>query len=86
MSTRASDHINWRITLLLILGGLILIIIGNSFGFEWHKIKIDQLLTEIGALILCVGTLHWVFDVSLRKAMFKEIADTALENARIHDS
>jgi hypothetical protein len=86
MANKASDHINWHVTLLLILGGLFLIIVGNSFECEWHKIKIDQLMAEIGALILCVETLHWVFDMSLRKAMFKEIADTALENARIHDS
>ena len=86
MPSKTSDHINWHVTLLLTLGGLILIIFGNSFACEWHKIKLDQLIAEIGALILCVGTLHWVFDVSLRKAMFKEIADTALENGRIHDS
>ena len=63
-----------------------MVIWGNLFHQDICKIALDRLVAEMGALILFVGTFHWLFDVSLRRAMFKEIADTALENARIHDS
>lgn len=75
-----------RITLILIVGGLILIVAANSFEATSLKVKVDHLLAEIGALFLVVGTLHWMFESRLRKEMLNDIASTALGSARLYES
>lgn len=75
-----------RIALILIVGGLVLIIAANTFHLELLKVQVDHVLAEVGALILIVGTLHWMFEINLRNEMLKDIASTALGSSRIYES
>lgn len=64
--------------------GAVLIAISNTFQREWMKVQLDRLLAEVGALILVVGMLHWFFEFGMRKEMLREVANTAVGSAHIH--
>jgi hypothetical protein len=74
--------------ILLVLGVLGFILIGAShtFHFEWLKIQLDRLVAEVGALILVVGILHWLFDFGLREEMLREVAGTVVGSTLLHES
>ena len=86
MTNNLTKLIQQKITLILTVTGLLLIIVANTFHSEYFKVQVDHVMAEVGALFLIVGTLHWMFESLLRKEMIKDIATTALGNARIHDS
>ena len=68
----------------IIIIGLFLILFGNGFDFTLLKISIDSLIVNLGALLLVVGTLQWIFDEGLRKEIVYEISSAALGTDRIH--
>lgn len=72
--------------LLLILAGLLLILIGNGFNYAVLKIELDSLVVNLGALLLVVGTLQWIFDEGLRKEIVREISETTLGTHRIFNN
>lgn len=78
------DVISSNSKLLLIVAGLILILTGNGFDCAFLKIDIDSLVVNIGALLLVVGTLQWIFDENVRKEIIQEISEAALGTDRIH--
>lgn len=51
----------------LVVAGLSLILIGNEFDFTILKIDIDSLVVNLGALLLVVSTLQWIFNEDVRK-------------------
>lgn len=70
--------------LLLVVAGLLLILIGNGFDFTILKIDIDSLVVNLGALLLVVGTLQWIFDEGVRKEIVQEISVATLGTDRIY--
>ncbi|MCP4680229.1 MAG: hypothetical protein GY854_33005 [Deltaproteobacteria bacterium] len=50
------------------------------------KIKLDHVTAEVGALLLTVGLLHWLFELRLRRQMFADVAAAVLGNQRLHDN
>lgn len=66
--------------------GFILIGTSQTFHFEWFKVQLDRLVAEVGALILVVGILHWLFDLGLRKEMLREVSGTVVGSTLLHDS
>jgi hypothetical protein len=66
--------------------GLFLIGASHTFHFEWSKIQVDRLVAEVGALLLVVGILHWLFELGLRKEMLREVAGTVAGSTLLHDS
>ncbi|MGH9822157.1 MAG: hypothetical protein ACREDR_02700 [Blastocatellia bacterium] len=86
MEYRTSELLYRNRRYLLMLLGVTLIAVGNSISFEVWKIRIDHLVSEIGALFLVVGTLHWMFEYGLRREMLKDISDAVLGNEKIGQS
>lgn len=71
----------WRLrshlaTAFIIIVGLGLIVLANSFGLELEKVRIDRLLAEVGALILVIALIHWLFENYVRENFFEEVRET----------
>jgi len=81
-----AKHRSWIISLVLGFLGLGLITVSSTFHLAWNKIEVDRLVAEVGALLLVVGTLHWLFDVGLRREMLREISDAVIGNTQLHDN
>jgi hypothetical protein len=79
-------HRSIIITLALGTLGFVLIGVSHTFQFEWAKIQVDRLVAEVGALLLVVGILHWLFELGLRKEMLREVAGTVVGSTLLHDS
>ena len=45
-------------TIGLVMGGIVLIVLGQLFHSEVGKVELDRLVSEVGALLLVVGSLH----------------------------
>src|SRR4051812_37200993 len=57
----------------LAIGGLVLIASGNAFSLTiWH-VKLHELLANIGALILVIGVLQWLFDEESRQLLIDRV-------------
>jgi hypothetical protein len=67
------------------ISGLILIGVSHTFHLEWFKIPLDRLIAEVGALILVVGILHWLFDLGLRKEMLREVSASVVGSTVLHE-
>jgi hypothetical protein len=49
------------------------------------KVEIDHLVAEVGALLLVLGFLHFMFEQRLREGMLNEISSAVLGDERMHD-
>ena len=72
--------------LLIIVLGLLLIFVGNGFDVTFFKVDIDSLIVNVGALLLVIGTLQWLFDEGVRKEIVQEISLATLGTDRIYKS
>src|SRR5260370_14143284 len=79
---KVSEILDDRARLLLIVSGLTLILVGNAFDYRVLKINIAELLTHVGALLLIVGLLHWIFDTGMRRQLTQEIFETVVGAGR----
>lgn len=72
----------------LILGifGLILVLIANTFNTTLLKVDVDNSLANIGALLLIVGVLQWLFDTSVRQTFFQDIRKEIIEYRGVSES
>jgi hypothetical protein len=70
--------------LIIIVLGLVFILVGNGFNYSILKIDIDSLLVNLGALLLVIGTLQWIFDEGMRKEIVQEISIATLGTDRIY--
>ena len=68
----------------LIIIGLFLIVIANVSQYELLKIRLDELLANVGALFLVAGTIEWLFDVRARKELVYEIVHSIRGDDRMH--
>lgn len=68
----------------LIIVGLLLVVIGNAFQYEFLKIKLDELFTNVGALFLVAGTIEWLFDERARKELVYEIVHSIRGDDRMN--
>lgn len=78
-------HRSLIVALGLPLVGLILIVLAQTFRFEWYKIEVDRCLAEIGALLFIVSVLHWFFELGLRDQMLREVASTVTGSSVLYD-
>jgi len=54
--------------------GLVLILIGNSFAATWMNVELNELIANVGALLLVVGVLQWYFDEEARSELINRIS------------
>jgi hypothetical protein len=79
-----AKHRSVIITLVVVILGLVLIGVSQTFEFEWAKVQLDRLVAEAGALLLVVGILHWFFELGLRREMLREVAATVAGSNLLH--
>lgn len=70
--------------LILIVFALLLILVGNGFDYSVLKVDVDSVIVNLGALLLIIGTLQWIFDEGMRNEIIKEISETTLGTDRIY--
>jgi hypothetical protein len=75
-----------RARLILIAAGLALILAGNAFELSILKINIAALFAEVGALLLIVGLLHWLFESSMRRQLTQDIFNAVVGAGRTSSS
>src|SRR6266436_3210836 len=83
---KVSDILDSRARLVLIASGLFLILLANTFDCEFLKINLAQVVAHLGALLLIVGLLHWIFDVTMRRQLTHEIFEAVVGAGRITSS
>ncbi len=59
----------------LAIFGIILIFAGNSFSLTFFNVKIHEVISNVGALILVVGVLQWFFDEESRQSLIDRISN-----------
>lgn len=83
---KVSEILDSQARLALVALGLAFILVGNAFDYKLLKINLAELLAHVGALLLIVGLLHWMFDLSLRRQLTQEIFDAVVGAGRISSS
>jgi hypothetical protein len=86
MGKPVSQILDENARLLLIVGGLVLILLGNAFEFSILKIKLGDQLVQVGSLLLIVGLLHWIFETRMKRQFMREIVDTVVGAGRTSSS
>lgn len=69
----------------LITLGLLLILLGNAFSWIFLNIKVHELLANLGALFLLVGTLQWFFDEDSRQKLIAQVSANVREYLKNRD-
>lgn len=59
----------------LVILGLLLILASNLFSVQILNMKLHEMLANIGALILIVGTLQWFFDEDSRSELISNVTE-----------
>jgi len=80
------DVLTENISLWIAIIGLILIVVGNAFSYKIVKIKLDELVANVGALFLIAGLLQWFFDNRARRGFFDEIKESITGSKSVADS
>lgn len=78
--------ITQNIKLILALVGVVFIAGSTTFHLTFLKVELDHLLAEIGAVLLVLGVLHFMFELRLREEMLKQVSAAVLGNERLHES
>lgn len=65
--------------------GLLLIVAGQAISWRFLKIDMGILVANVGALLLIVGLLQWLFDEESRASLVKSIADSVSKRISEHD-
>jgi hypothetical protein len=73
-----------NIKLILGFAGILLLAIANAFHATVLKVELDRLIAEVGALLLVVGFLHFMFELRLREEMLREISLSVFGNERLY--
>lgn len=76
--------VNLIAQLKLVIVGLLLVVIGNAFHFQFLKINMDELSANVGALFLVAGTIEWLFDEKARRELVYEIVHSIRGDDRMH--
>jgi hypothetical protein len=53
--------------------GVLLILLGQSFSYEWLKVSVDGLVANIGSLLLFIGIWQFIYDEKSRRELCCEI-------------
>jgi hypothetical protein len=83
---KISEILDKQARLALIALGFGLILLGNTFDYKILKVNLAELAAHIGALLLIVGLLHWIFEASLRRQLTQEIFEAVVGAGRISSS
>lgn len=83
---RVSEILEGRASILLATVGLGLIVVGNVTEVQILKVKLGELLAEVGALLLIVGIMHWIYETTIRRQLIQEIMETVVGAGRISAS
>lgn len=83
---KISEILDERARLILVVSGLALILAGNAFEYHILKLNLAELLAHVGALLLIVGLLHWIFDTSIRRQLTQEIFESVVGAGRTSSS
>lgn len=78
------DHLIAALVLSLV--GLIFILAANTFNATMLKVDIDNVIANIGALLLIIGVLQWLFDYSVRQTFFKDIRSEIIDYRGVAES
>ena len=66
--------------------GLFLILVANTFEWTVLKVRMDELLANIGGMIAVIGLLQSVFDTAIRHQLVTEIYSSVTKGSRIRES
>lgn len=66
--------------------GLLLVLVANTFDATILKVDVDNSLANLGALLLIVGVLQWLFDTSVRQTFFRDIRSEIIEYKSVSES
>ncbi len=80
------QYLEEHVRLILAGIGLLFLVVASTFHFSVLKVSVDDLLAEVGALLLVLGVLHFLFEMRLRREMLREVAESVLGNQRIYDA
>lgn len=83
-SLAAQSHVIAALSLVVL--GLLLILVANTFNVTLLKVDIDNVVANLGALLLIVGVLQWLFDSSVRQSFFKEIRSEIIDYRGVAES
>lgn len=78
------DHLIAALVLSVV--GLAFILAANTFNATLLKVDVDNATANIGALLLIVGVLQWLFDSSVRQSFFKDIRSEIIDYRGVADS
>jgi hypothetical protein len=70
----------------LVVSGLVLILIANTFDATVLKVDLASVMANTGALLLIVGVLQWLFDTSVRQTFFREIRSEIIDYRGVAES
>lgn len=83
---KLSDAKNTIVSLIICACGLLLIVSGNGFQYEWQKIDIDSLCVNIGTLFLFTAILQWMYETFSKRIFFKEIRSDIISGKNVENS
>ena len=91
---QGGEFIMWRIAKLLTtkvswkLGaiGLFLILVSNVFDEKLLKVDIDNILANLGALLLIIGILQFLYDTYIRGALFRALLSEIIKDQSVAES
>lgn len=81
-----SKLLSQNIKLVLAIVGIALIALSNAFHAVFLNVDLARLAAEVGALLLVLGVLHFMFEFRLRREMLKEVSTAVLGDERLHNS
>ncbi|MEP5012530.1 MAG: hypothetical protein ABJR10_06890 [Marinomonas sp.] len=75
----------WVVMLIMLICGALLILVGQA-DFQFLKIDIGSVLANVGAYVIFVGALNWIFVYYAKKTLIAEISNTTVGLSEIIQS
>ncbi len=76
----------WIVSLGLVAGGLLLILVGTWLDGKKLELHLPNILISVGEFLAVVAVVHFLFDLTMRKELFREVAAATLKYTRVADS
>lgn len=70
----------------LLIVGLLMVIVSNTFDATVLKVTLDEALANLGVLLLTIGGVQWLFEAHMREQLCQEIASLTIRNIRVATS
>ena len=81
-----AKHRSTIIQIALAISGIVLVAVAQIVAVTKWKVNVGQLIAEVGALLLVVAVLHWLFEIRLREEMLRDVAAKVTGSTLLHDA